>query len=330
MTMAGTTTAPRSPHVGDSSVQPFLQPGFDPVDYLNSTLPPLSAGQRAGQQYGRSVPLPELSSQIQGLLAQWNAQTTRLSTALTQLTDEIIRSGGRLAYEVEVLRGDTFALADTLENGLKKDMDLFTKSNPAANVTTEHDVDGDEATAQQPAEPEYVHRLRTLTLVRQRLDSVIQTFGAAMAWPLAPSELASSLISVSAPESDAEARSREQQAKEYIERIRTEINDLVGDGNDVESLEAAMRRVEELRELSEVWKGTAEEKARARLVEGLRRPVEERLRSWEKGGQGRKPGASPVRGIDYRYGDAGRANGGEGGYGFLQNLRNLKNEMYLE
>jgi hypothetical protein len=31
-----------------------------------------------------------------------------------QLTDEILRSGGRLAYEVEVLRGETIGLSETL------------------------------------------------------------------------------------------------------------------------------------------------------------------------------------------------------------------------
>jgi hypothetical protein len=43
--MAVTSTSriePRTPHVSDSSIQPFLQPDFDPADYLNTALPALS------------------------------------------------------------------------------------------------------------------------------------------------------------------------------------------------------------------------------------------------------------------------------------------------
>ncbi|KAK5175426.1 uncharacterized protein LTR77_000565 [Saxophila tyrrhenica] len=340
--MAVTLTVPsteaRSSHVSDSTVQPFLQPDFDPVDYLNNTLPALSTSSisRNTSTATRAVPLPELSSQIQGLLTRLNAQTTRLSNALTQLTDEILRSGGRLAYEVEVLRGETIGLTDSLDNGLKKDIEVFTKTHAEDNAAETGEVDGDTAvTAQtgQDAEPEYLTQLKTLTAVRERLDSVIKIFGEAMQWPLAPSDLSltSSLISVSAPDSGDDSRSREEKGKAYVEKLRTEINDLLGPGNNAEGLETASARIDELRQLAEVWKGTAEEKARLKLVESLQKPVEERQKALGQAAGSRKPNPSPSRGMDYRYGnpDSSRA-GSEGGYGFLQNLRNLKNDMYLD
>ncbi|KAK3636814.1 hypothetical protein LTR22_018567 [Elasticomyces elasticus] len=123
-------TAPRTTHVADSSVQLFLKDDFDPVDYLNNTLPALSTTSRPSQsvQHGRAVPLSELNAQLQTQLSQVNAQMTRLSNTLTQLTDDIIRSGGRLAYEVEILRGDTTGLTDVLENGLEEDIELLALS----------------------------------------------------------------------------------------------------------------------------------------------------------------------------------------------------------
>ena len=335
----------KSAPVSDSSVQPFLQPDFDPADYLNNALPSLSVHSTARSAHGgqsfRAVPLPEFSTQLQTLLSRLNAHTTRLSNTLTQLTDEIIRSGGRLAYEVEVLRGETIGLTDSLERGLKKDIELFTSSTvkPESEAPVSEDVDRDEprehvsGSTEAYGEPGYLVRLRMLTAVRARLDSVIKVFGEAMQWPIAPSELslASSLISVSAPDSSDDSRSREEKGKAHAESLRTEINDLIGSGNDISTLEAAATRIEDLRLLAEVWKGTVEEKARLKLVESLQKPVEERQKILEKTAAVRRPTPSPSRGVDLRYGnmDPTRA-AGEGGYGFLQNLRNFKNDMYLE
>ncbi|KAK6410438.1 hypothetical protein LTR81_015333 [Elasticomyces elasticus] len=153
-----------------------------------------------------------------------------------------------------------------------------------------------------------------------------------MTWPLAPSEfsLASSLISVSAPESEADSRDREAKGKQYVESLRMEINEVIGSGNDQAYLAAGAARIDELRSLAEVWKGTAEEKPRMKVVESLQKPIEDRQRALERAGQVRKPAASPARGADLRYGDSSTRPSTESGYGFLQNLRNLKNEMYLE
>ncbi|KAK4963295.1 hypothetical protein LTR10_000923 [Elasticomyces elasticus] len=331
---------PVSQHVADSSVQPFLKDDFDPVDYLNSTLPALSTTSRPSQsaQHGRAVPLSELNAQLQTQLSQVNAQMTRLSNTLTQLTDDIIRSGGRLAYEVEVLRGDTTGLTDVLENGLKEDIELLAPK-PRVEKETSRKDEAVGASGEDPSkhsivstEPEYLEKLRTLTAVRSRLDAVIKVFGDAMAWPLASSEfsLASSLISVSAPESEADSRDREAKGKQYIESLRTEINELVGSGNDQASLAAAAARIDDLRTLAEVWKGTAEEKPRMKVVDNLQKPIEDRQRALERAGQARKPAVSPARGADLRYGNSSTRPSTESGYGFLQNLRNLKNEMYLE
>ncbi|KAF2215986.1 hypothetical protein CERZMDRAFT_82055 [Cercospora zeae-maydis SCOH1-5] len=331
---------PRSSHVADSSLRPFLQPDFDPVDYLNSTLPPLSLSSTA-QRAGRAVALPELSSQLQTLLAQWNAQTARLSNTLTQLTDEIIRSGSRLAYEVEVLRGETFSLTDTFQTGLKKDIELFVPGKPAEEEhiappeSEEQEADGKEAATNateikdKSVEPEFLEKLRQLTTVRERLDAVVKTFGSAMQWPLAPSEtsLTSSLISVSGPESSDDTRTREEKGKEYAEKLRTEINDLLAIGT--EGLDAANARVDEMRGFAEVFKGTAEEKARIRFVESLQKTVDDKRKALGRTSvTNSKSGPAPARGYDLRYGQP-PSEGGTG-YGFLQNLRNLKNEVYMD
>lgn len=319
--MAVSATTPKldtkTTHITDANAQAFLQPNFDPADYLNNALPTLSTRTT---QSGRTVPLPELSTQLQTLLSQLNAQTTRLSNTLTQLTDEIIRSGGRLAYEVEVLRGETTGLTDQLDNGLKKEIEVFA---PASVEKTEDE--GAVAETEQPAstDPAYLSRLQTLSHARNLLDQVIKLFGDAMAWPLAPSELSmtSSLISVSGPNDSDDARSREEKGKEYMDKLRAEINDLLSAGE----VAAAQKRVAGMRRLAEVWRGTAEEKARMRLVDGLGRVVEERTKGLQSGvgagGQRRRPTPSPSRTGDLRYGDR------EGGYGFL---KKLAGDIYLE
>lgn len=330
---------PKSHHVSDPNLQPFLQPDFDPADYLNTTLPPLSmSSTTSSRASSRSVPLSEVSSQLQSLLSQLNAQTSRLSNTLTQLTDEIIRSGSRLAYEVEVLRGETNTLTDTFENGLKKDVELFVSEKDKAAKEAKDDANGDAVEEKSTQEPEFLERLRTLTTVRERLDQVIKIFGSAMQWTLAPSELsvASSFISVSAPDND-ETRSREEKGKEFTEKLRSEIIDLLASG--AEGIESANLRIDELRTLAELWKGTTEEKARYKLVESLQKIADDKQKALDKAADSKRPGVSPARGYDYRYGNMEipkaptpsqtQPEGGSG-YGFLQNLKNLRNEMYMD
>nr|POE92355.1 hypothetical protein CFP56_70426 [Quercus suber] len=320
---------PKSAHVQDSSIHAFLEPDFDPAEYLNATLSSLSSSNTRSHTTSSSVPLPELNSQLQNLLNTLNAQTTRLSNALTQLTDEIVRIGGRLAYEVEVLRGETNSLNDTLANGLKKDIAVFTMSSSPVSEHGKTDI-------QPSSEPEYLSSLQTLTTVRSRLDAVIRVFGDAMSWPVAPSEISStaSLISVSAPNTD-DARARETKGREYAETLREEMRSLLSSGT--EGVESAGARIANLLDLAEVWKGTAEEKARFRMVEVLQKTYDAEKEKNSSIGDSNARVAASTKGMSYRYGEvngvsevAKESHGTGGGYGFLQNLRNLKNDMYLD
>ena len=298
----------RSTHVADKTLQPFIQPTFDPAEYFNSVLP------------NDRVPHSELSTKTQTLLSQLNGQTAQLSNTLTQLTDEIIRGGSRLAYEVEILRGETLGFSETLSETLKDDIALF-RPHESSSASTEDVL---------TTEPTSIKQLRMLTLVRSRLDSVIKVFGEAMQWPVAPSEVTSSFISISGPEVTAEeSRNRELKGKEAAKRLETDISDVLKtSASTEEGVALALQRVEELRKLCAVWKGTAEEKARERLVDGLDQIVEDESRKTR--GEGRRHVGTPSSGIDYRYGDLSKGAQPESGQGFINNLKRIKGEFYLE
>lgn len=245
----------------DKAIRPFLAPTFDPADFLNAILPTWTPNpHRTSTVNPTSSSLTDLNTQTQTLLSQLNAQLTRLSSTLTRLTDEILRSGSRLTYEVEVLRADTTGLSDVLSANLAKDIARFAQADS---------VDASEANAAVHAA-----RLRTLALVRDRLESVIKTFGAAIDWALQPSEVSfrSSIISISGPGADTAAL--EERGKTYAERVRVEIAELLAHG-EVQAEQAAVKRVDDLRELAKVWKGTSEEKPRMKFVESLTKMVEE-------------------------------------------------------
>ncbi|KAH7383270.1 hypothetical protein BKA66DRAFT_418032 [Pyrenochaeta sp. MPI-SDFR-AT-0127] len=299
MAVSEEKTAPRSTHLSDPALAPFLHTHFDPADYLNATLPALSLSSVSSRplKAGNSTSLADLSSQTQNLLSQLNAHTTRLSAILTQLTDDILRSGGRLAYEVEVLRGETIGLTETLTDGLKNDVTKFLPGGISLNVQQddgeikspispdpehigEHQLP---AIAVDDVTPEYISDLRTLTTVRSRLETVIKVFGEAMHWTIPPSEvsLGASLISVSAPEPGTDNASREQKGKEFAASLRAEIADLiVGDPED--GIGKAETRIQALKDLAQVWKGTAEEKVRTKFVEGLIKLAEDKQREVER------------------------------------------------
>lgn len=296
MAVAEETITSRSSHVSDAALAPFLEQQFDPADYLNATLPSLSipgAPSRPLKSSNNAVSLAQLSSQTQDLLSQLNAHTTRLSAILTQLTDDILRSGARLAYEVEVLRGETIGLTETLTEDLKDDIGKFLPGGikPQAQSSDEETTDSPAADAQPLAldqdladdSPEYISDLRTLSTVRTRLETVIKVFGEAMHWTLPPSEvsLTSSLISVSAPEPGSDNASQEQKGKEFAAALRSEIADLIS-GDPEGGVEKAEMRIQALRDLAQVWKGTAEEKARSKFVEGLIKVAEDKQRELER------------------------------------------------
>ncbi|KAH0559640.1 hypothetical protein GP486_003841 [Trichoglossum hirsutum] len=366
--------APKSIHLTDSILHPFLDPNFSSTDYLNATLPTLSVSPRQHHQSTPSVALAELSTQTQTLLSQLSAHTSRLSNTLTQLTDEMLRSGSRLAYEVEVLRGEAMGLSEALNEGLTADVKRFVRGGLYADVAPaeqERSLNGDardrrrtegaladtkeaeDEAAQEPDLPPYITQLRTLTLVSKRLETVIKVFGDAMDWTIPPSEtsLASSFISVSAPEPGSQLYSQEEKGQEVTRKLRAEIEDLlVSSGNDVDdarSIETARTRVGELRTLALVWKGTAEEKARLKLVEELARLVEDRQKAFERESDerrrrrgathaertavaSRRQDAPPLRvGEVPETGDQGRFNWGgkDGGYGFINHLQKMRSGL---
>ncbi|EGS23866.1 uncharacterized protein CTHT_0005740 [Thermochaetoides thermophila DSM 1495] len=329
---------PKSQHVADPFLRDFLSPVFDPVAYLNATLPslqittPISTSSAStstrtstattttlsGSQ--AAVPLAELSVQAQSVLTQLNAHTTRLTNTLTELTNDILRSGARLAYEVELLRGETIGLAEALTERLDDDIGkfvpggvretieskTFTSSDGANHGLSAHQrrlsiaVHGtvppaaEESTAAAttapaeppaPPEPECITQLRTLTLVRSRLESVIKTFGEAMEFVFPPSEVSvsSGFLSVSAPDAGGEGNSTEEKGQQVLRSLRDEISRLLGSSGDgkspeevIKGIEDAAHRVEELKKLVTVWKGTAEEKGRTKFVDSLAKMVEDR------------------------------------------------------
>jgi hypothetical protein len=285
---------------------------------------------------------------------------------LTQITDEILRGGGRLAYEVEVLRGEAVGLSDTLTEALHDDIRKFvpegldeqeaslehdntewwsSRSESPAATATKHPKP---QTVETVLEPQYITQLRTLNQVRARLEEVIHTFGEAMEWPLPPSEVsvASSFISVSAPEPGPESHSREEKGREVAKRLRAEIINLLhSNGGGEAGLEAASRRVASLRLLATVWKGTAEERSRNKFVDSLEKLVEERRKvlssderekgqkEHRRGAAERLPVGSPSKSTrpstDQTREDRAVSHDGGGG-GLFRNLQRLRDEIYLD
>ncbi|KAJ5174566.1 uncharacterized protein N7482_000443 [Penicillium canariense] len=331
----------------------FGDPNFDPAEFLNETLSPLTvaSSQPNATRAPGSVSLTELSAQVQSLLSQISAQNIRLSSTLSQLSDEILRSGGRLAYEVEVLRGETIGLSETLTEVLRDDITKFVPDPPSAakaftaGRTTELTQEATEDTTATTEEketaeeqkdlavvndPEYITNLRTLNQVRSRLEDVVQTFGDAMDWPLPPSEISfsSSFISVSGPELGAESHSQEEKGQEMLKKLRTEISELLdSDGGGRNGLDAATRRLEALRTLAVVWKGSAEEKARQRFVDALTRIVDERRRILE---HQQARAEESQRGPRSRTEQRRNSDSGGPGGGLFRNLQRLREEIYLE
>ncbi|KAF6833134.1 C4-dicarboxylate transporter/malic acid transporter [Colletotrichum musicola] len=353
------TTQPKSSHVADDFLQDFLDPSFDPAAYLNASLPPLQPSGHSSRSNGQAVPLADLSNEAQTLLSQLNVHTTRLSGTLTQLTDDILRSGSRLAYEVELLRGETLSLAETMNDTLQEDIKKFVPGglDEAAKEPSPKVTDGEERRASvgaskaedskaeetlatgaegetAPVEPPYINQLRTLTVVRSRLDSVIKTFGDAMEFVFPPSELSvsSSFLSVSAPEPGAEQHSTEDKGQQVLQKLRDEISQLLTKSEDpVQGIEKAAQRIEELKDLNQVWKGTAEEKGRTRFIESLAKMVEDRHRDLMRevdqasrrdgnGNEGRARKGSV-------HADAAENKTYLGGYGLMSQLQKLRSGL---
>lgn len=336
---------PKSTHVSDPLLQPFLAPSFDPASYLNGTLPSL---QSTGISAHGGVPLAELSTSTQTLLSQLSVHTTRLITTLTQLTDEILRSGSRLAYEVEILRGETLGLSEALTEGLAEDVQKFvpgglesdlapkstqketsTARRRASTATTPRTPVQQEIPSPANLDPPYITKLRTLTLVRSRLETVIKVFGDAMSWTFPPSEVSvtSSFLSVSAPEPGSAQHSVEEKGQQVSQALRDEIADLLLAADDpISGIEGAAKRVEELKELAIVWRGTAEERARGKFVGELAKMVEDRHKELLRGADHSDGLRQRVETLqEERESVVNEENKSLSGYGFLSQLQKLRN-----
>lgn len=336
---AAAPVLPKSAHVADPFLRDFLQPGFDPAAYWNATLGDTNGtGTSAGAGVSRTrSPAPTSSStsgaagrlaaaassatatadraaQAQATLSQLGAHTSRLTTVLTQLTDDILRSGRRLAYEVQLLRGETLGLGEVVE----KHLALLEESESGAALSGD-DTKGDKANADGEAgaesgttaataadssasssEPPSLAQLRMLAQVRSRLDAVIRTFGEAMEFIMPPSAISvtASFLSVSGPDQEtggsgssarasgkqdaATTTSMEDKGQKVLRGLRDEVVRLLEGSNVADGAEAAAARVEALRTLCRVWAGTAEEKARLKFIESLQRMVEDRQKELDR------------------------------------------------
>ena len=340
----------------DFSIEEFLDDKFDAADHLNRNLPSLDISDGSSTE-STSAALANVSAKTQALVLQLNAQSSRISSSLTKVTDEIIRSGGRLAYEVEILKGDAAGLTETLDRDLREPIGKIIHGGGSIEEKTaqlpeageqgkEGDGEGgrgggggkedhrrafanvDRASNQ----PKFISELRTLIYVRERVQSVIEVFGKAMEWVLPPSEysLTSSIISVSAPEPGNSNESMEEKGRAYMKNVQTEIRTLADAAEGMEELKPAKARVEELRELSLVWKGTSEEKARTRFVDSLKKVIEDKENVFQRRGrQQRKEKHINEDSLKRSNSQLSRQNT-ETKYGFLGNLQRMRDGLYLE
>lgn len=271
-------------HLVDPFLLPFRKPSFDPVEYLDNNLPSLCS-TKAAQTVEGAIPLSELCPLAQTLVSQLSANAAKLTTILTQLTDEVIRSGSRLAYEVEILRGNTLNLSEALTDALQDDLAKFVLSSPVDKLTKNKsdDIKSPKSQSSLERDPSFIRDLRTLCLVRSRLEAVIKTFGDAMAWNFPPSELstASSFLSISGPDTGSGENecSVEEKGQQVLKKMNKEITDLLMSDDPIYGVEEATKRVQELQNLATVWKGTSEERARTNFVQNLAKMVEDRHRT---------------------------------------------------
>lgn len=336
-------TVPGPSSIIDPNLTPFLSPLFSPIDYLNNTLPSSSS---SSHNVTKSTPLSlsALASQTQAHVSALAAQSTRLTETLNALTDDILRVSPRLAYEVELLRGEAISLSESLSpsGSLHTSVAQFVAD---ASISSPPSVDqhhghpppilpsSDTVTAGSVSDPPIsapIDSLRTLLHVRSRLTRVSQIFSLALSWPFPPSLLPKA-SSISAP-SPAD-HTYEAQGHAACARLRQETIDLLAEPED--GVQKAAEMVQELRACVEVWKGTGEEKARSKFVDELEELVEEARRKNRERHQAKEnpkippqPNASALAGVS-RDTPAlpSRSTDTSSGPGFL---RRLRDEIYME
>ena len=315
----------------DAILAPLSRAQFDAVDYLNETLPSLNlSAQNQSSKASRPAQMQTASSEVQTLLSKLNTHNVRSSSELTSLTDEILRSGNRLAYEVEILRGDINNFYDLLTDTLKEDINHFVRDQTVPENLEPETKNGTPGQQTTDNDPVFITQLRMLGQVKARLEAVVAIFGEAMKWSVPPSDLhvASSLISVSAPELGVQNTEEDERARESARAIRGEIQELLdSDGGGYVGLEAAANRLEHYKDLATIWKGTAEERVRLRFVESLIKQLDDRKRILDAKGLAHLSRT----GIAQRSSSAqGRPGKADGGGGLLRNLARLKDDLYLD
>ncbi|KAK5088739.1 hypothetical protein LTR05_002960 [Lithohypha guttulata] len=306
----------------------LFEADFDAIAYLNTSLPSLNlTSQNQAAKQNRSAQLQSSSTDVQAKSSKFNAFNARTSTELTTLAEEILRSGSRLAYEVEVLRSDANSVFDLLSETLRQDIQHFVQNEWAieTEIGTEAGVIN-----QGLHDPEFMQQLRLLGHIKARLEQVIKVFDNAMKWPIPLSDVsvASSLISVSAPELGVVSSAEDDKARLAIRQYREEISDLLNnEGGVSQGIEAAQKRLEDFQNLALVWKGTAEEKARNRVVDGFAKIVDDRKKALGSQGNPRRPQLDSMRQSSQpsRTGTPSIPAGG-----LLGGLRKLRDEIYLD
>lgn len=315
--------------MADPVLGPLTKARFDPVEYLNDVLPLLNlSSQPPHPKNVRATQLQSASTDTQALLSKLNTHSIRSSSELTSLTDEVLRSGSRLAYEVEILRGDVNSFHDVLTDTLKDDIQQFVREGTSQLPEESNEQAISLGGTKSTQDPAFISQLQRLSQVKTRLEAVIALFGEAMKWPVAPSEVsAGALISVSAPELGMQTTEEDDKAREALKKIRVEIQDLLdSDGGGAAGLEAATKRLEEYRQLATLWKGTGEERARVRFTEGLSRLVEDRARNLEARGMNQRSRTDSPHRSSSQQGRPAKQDGG----GLFRGLARLKDELYFD
>lgn len=323
----------------DPTLSRLKEPSFDAVSFLNDNLPVLSfsSAQQPGPKGGKVALVQDAAAQLQALLTKVNTQHVRSSSQLTQITDDILRSGSRLAYEVEVLRGDANGLYEVLTETLRSDISQFVTQQVAVDTIE----GGGNGTAKGVEDPDFILQLRMLGQVKARLEAVISVFGEAMKWNMPPeTSITSSLISVSAPElAMMETTDRDENEQETARKYRSEIVELLdSDGGGYAGLEAAAEKVEKLGMLCTVWRGTAEERNRSKFVDNLSKLVEDRKQALDARAL---PHRARADGLTQRSSSMPGKPGGRSernapvessnaAGGLFRNLQKLRDEIYLD
>ncbi|KAI4196219.1 MAG: hypothetical protein LQ350_006712 [Teloschistes chrysophthalmus] len=314
-TTTTTTAASKSTHLQDPLLLPFLAPSFSPTAYLNTSLPrpppprstttttpqpttKPSPTQNQQQQQPQSNSLTTITHQTTTHLSALSAQTSRLSTILTGLTDEILRRSARLGYEIEILQNQAEELVSALslplsstslpnhhthnngDHALEDSLRVFLPPQPPPETTS---PDANNANPPPPPTPNRnteeddgpMKGLRTLQHTRTALQRLKELFSLAMQWEMPPSLLLSSsssslstnplasLATVTSPQTiDAEKRGLSS-----LSRIRLEIEELLDFDSDSGAGRVGRMKGDGKGNRGEGGKGEGVKRARARVAE---------------------------------------------------------------